>query len=92
MGIIDWITRYSKALIDGTAWKNYERMNNDDARDLMLKVFAVAVTVGIVTAFVVPVLVAVVAIGAGLVTFSYDTVNYDFAAAAVKQRSASGRK
>jgi hypothetical protein len=84
MVIVDWLTRYSKAMIDGQAWNNYQKINHQDSRDLLLKVGAVALAAGIITAFIVPVMAAIVAVSAGMFVFSHDCVNFDFAEAARK--------
>lgn len=92
MVIFDWAAKYSKAIVSGDAWKNYEKLTSDEGRDLALKVFAIAVVAGIVAAIILPsVVVPLVAIVAGAGTFSYDCVNYDFAAAAAKRNSKKSR-
>lgn len=86
MVIIDWMTKYGTALIKGDAWKNFEKMDSEASRNTVLKVFAIAVLVGIVSTALLPsALVAVVAITSGFFVFSYDAVNFDFAADAAKK-------
>jgi len=86
MVIIDWMTKYGVSLIKGDAWRNFEKMDSESSRNTVLKVFAIAVFVGIVASALLPsALVGVVAICTGFFVFSYDSLNFDFAAAVAKK-------
>lgn len=91
MEILNTITRYATAFIDGTAYRNFMRMDNESARNTMFKVFAVAVITGIVTAFVAPSLVPVLFLIASAGMFSHETLNFDFEAAAAAAKKSSRR-